>query len=147
MAEYLYFRVLGCLGQACCQLGWVQCAGGCGSTNKLGARLIDLIVLYILAGLSLIVLFYGGGLTKPLTSLGLVDCEGALESVCLGVFTVYRLCCCLMVFHLFLLLLSLAGPSLSTTLETGFWPAKTIILVMLVIASLCIGNSPFVRTT
>ena len=146
MAEYVYVRVLGCIGQACCNLGLVQCAGGCGTTSRLGGRLVDLIVLYVFAAVGLFILFYGTKLTKPLTSLGLIDCEGDLESVCLGVFTVYRLCCCLMVFHFAMVLLSLAGPSLSTVIESGFWPAKLLMLGLLLLASFCIGNSLFVTS-
>ena len=143
MAEYLAYRVVSGAAQACCSLGMVQCMGGCGTSSKLGSRLVDLLLVYLFSMLGIVLLFYGGQVMKPLTSLGLVDCEGESEAVCIGAFTVYRLCCALVLYHVLLLLLTLSGPKLSEAIETGFLPARLILLTLLVLSSFFIGNSFF----
>lgn len=143
MAEYLAYRVAGGLMQSCCSLGLVQCVGGCGTTSKLGSRLADLLLLYLCTALGTVLLFYGGRVLGPLTTLGLVDCEGEEEAVCIGAFTVYRLCCALVSYHCLMILVNLAGPKLSEAVETGYLPARIILICLLLFANFFIGNTAF----
>ena len=143
MAEYLAYRVLGGVAQACCSVGFVQCAGGCGTTSKLGSRLADLLLFYLFSALGLALLFYGGTVLEFLTSLGLVDCEGKAEAVCIGAFTVYRLCCALVIYHCLMLLANLAGPQLSDAVENGYLLGRIVLVCLLVMGSFFIGNTAF----
>lgn len=143
MAEYLAYRVLGGVAQACCSLGFVQCVGGCGTASKLGSRLADLLLFYLFSALGIVLLFYGGRLLESLTSLGLVDCEGKAEAVCIGAFTVYRLCCALVIYHCLMILVSLAGPQLSDAVENGYLLGRIMLICLLVIAGFFIGNTAF----
>lgn len=85
----------------------------CGTAHQQHMRLGYAVLLLGAIGLGVIFLYFSKELLLPWVELGLTDCSGDDEAVCLGVQAIYRESFSLVLFFLLTILFSLPGGKLS----------------------------------
>ena len=110
--------VICCAGSTCCSCLCGICMRCCGTSHQQHTRLAYLTLTMVAILFGLIFLYFGEDMMAPWEKFGYgihhLDCSGDKESVCLGVFTIYRESFTLVIFYTLMLLGSLPGSQFST---------------------------------
>lgn len=96
----------------------------CGTSHQQHTRLGYLTISLIAIFFGLIFLYFGDDIMSPWKKFGFgifyLDCHGDTESVCLGVFTIYRESFTLMVFYFLMALGSISGGKAAAVFNRNF---------------------------